>query len=120
MTTMSSCLDQLAADLDVLAWRRRAMWVTGLVYRNISSTAMGSNDGIRAELGELIGMVDECQRAEGDQVAGGLVAGDQQQEREVEQVGIGEPFAVDLRRGQDAEKVVRRWPRRSGAPRSAW
>ena len=54
-------------------------------------------------------MLDQRQGAQRDQVAGGFVAGHQQQEREVEQVFVGEPLFVDLGLGQDRQQVIARF-----------
>ena len=51
-------------------------------------------------------MVDQRQRAERDEVAGGLVARHEQQEGEVQQVFVGEFVAVDLGGGQHRQHVV--------------
>ena len=85
------------------------MWTTGLFHRSISSTAPGISDGIVDQQAALVGVVDQRQRAQRDQVAGGLVAGHQQQEREVEQVFVGEPVSVDLGVGQHRQQVVARF-----------
>ena len=53
-------------------------------------------------------MFDERLHAERDQIARCLVAGHQKQEREIEKVPIGEPFAVDLGLSKtNLEQVVR-------------
>ena len=49
----------------------------------------------------LVGMVEEGLHAPGHQVAGGLVAGDGQQEKEKLQLEIGESLAVDLDQRQE-------------------
>ncbi len=53
-------------------------------------------------------MVDERQRAERDQVAGGLVARHEKQEGEVQQVFVGQRGPVDLGGGQHRQHVVPR------------
>ena len=71
--------------------------------------------GVVDKLPALVRVVDEGQRAERDQVAGGLIARHQQQEGEIQQVVVGELLAVDLGAGQDRQHVVSRHAARLAA-----
>ena len=82
------------------------MCVTGVVQRSISSTAPGISDGSSTSCAHWSGWSMSAKRAERDQVAGGLVARDEEQEGEVQQVVVGELGAVDLGGGQDRQHVV--------------
>jgi hypothetical protein len=66
--------------------------------------------GKQAGLGEqpplLVGIPHQEQRAAGDQVAGGLVAGGEQRDAEHQDLGVVEPDAVDLGAGQRRDQVV--------------
>ena len=58
---------------------------------------------------ELAGVAGQRQQGVGDEVAGGVVAGDDQELEEAVQVVVGEPLAVDLR-GDDRRPYVVAWP----------
>ena len=64
------------------------MWVTGLVNRSISSTALGSSDGSARSIANWSGWSSSAKRTQRDEIAGGLVACDEKQEGEVEQIRV--------------------------------
>jgi hypothetical protein len=65
---------------------------------------------VAAEEVELVGVLQQRQRARGDQVARGLAAGVLQEQEEEIDLQLCEPFAVDLGTQQDAERSSRDRP----------
>ena len=53
-------------------------------------------------------MLDQRQHPAADQVAGGLVAGDRQEQEEDVELHLGEALAIDLGAHQHADQVVAR------------
>ena len=81
--------------------------------RRISSTAarhqlgVAAADGV-AQLGELVGPLDQRLEPGRHRVARGVVAGGDEQREEVVELVVGQHLAVDLRRQQVADDVVGR------------
>ena len=84
----------------------RAMFLIGLTQRSISSTASGRRSALGGQLVELVGMGEQLVHAAADDVAGRLVAADQDQQRLVDEGRLVEPVAVDLGVDQRADQVV--------------
>ena len=83
--------------------------MTGVAQRTISSTAVL---GVRLEVAvpelALVGVLGERLHAVADGVAGGLVAGDDEQDEERAELLRREPLAVDLGGHQHRGEVVAR------------
>ena len=87
--------------------------MTGVTQRSISSIARrASATGRRSSSRPLVGVLEQRQHAVGDQVAGGLVARDGEQQEEDVELELGERLAVDLGLEQHADEVVARVSRR--------
>ena len=84
--------------------------MTGDAQRRISSVAPTrcTWTGRDASSVVLIGVLEERVHAVGDRVAGGLVAGDRQQQEEEVEVHVGQRLAVDLGAEQRGDDVVTR------------
>ena len=71
--------------------------MTGVAQRRISSVMP---DGVRVDVASeqvpLVGVLEERVHAVRDRVAGGLVAGDGEQQEEEVEVHVGQRVAVDL------------------------
>ena len=106
--------DELLAGLDVRArparrrgWPTRAMFLIGDTQRSISSTAPGMQPGgVGGELRRLVGVGEELLHAAADDMAGGLVAADQDEQRLVDERVVVERVTVDLGMAQHADEVV--------------
>ena len=104
-TTLSPSLICLAAQLDVVGrgaaevHHRRAP-AQHLLDRGADERPVGP------QLRELVGVLVQGDHPVRDEVAGGLVAGDREQQEEQVDLEVGEPLAVDLGLGEDADEVV--------------
>ena len=76
----------------------RQNWITGDVQRTISSTALSIKRRVTAQLLQLGGVLHQRHDAAARGVAGGLVAGDDQQEAVREELEGRHVLAVDLAR----------------------
>ena len=74
------------------------MCITGEVQRRISSTAVGRSAASAASRARSVGVLAEGEHAAGDRIAGRLVAGEDEQVAEVEDLLIGQRFAIDAPR----------------------
>ena len=72
------------------------MFFTGDTQRSSSSTATGSSAGVGGERRPLVGLLEQGEHAAADDVAGRLVAADQQQQRLVHDRLVVEAVPVDL------------------------
>ena len=99
--------DALAADFDVGGRGARHVRHRGGPAQHLLDRCRDER-GVGDQLGALVRVVDQGQGAQRDEVAGGLVARHQQQEGEVQQIVVGELFAVDLGAGQNRQHVVAR------------
>ena len=84
----------------------RRKCITGVTQRSISSIAGREQRGVGREPGALVGVLEQRERAAGDEVAGGLAARVHQQHEEHVDVDLREPVAVDLGPQQHAQQVV--------------
>ena len=83
------------------------MFLIGDTQRSISSTAPGmSPSGIGGQPRRLVGVGEQLLDAAADDVAGGLVAADEDQEGLVHERVVVERVAVDLGVAQHADEVV--------------
>ncbi len=77
-----------------------------MAQRRISSIADGHQLGVGAQPGELVGIGQQRVHAVRGRVAGGLVAGDDEQQDEHVELGLGELVAVDLAVDELGDDVV--------------
>ena len=95
------------------------MFLIGDDQRSISSTAAGMPSGSFTSRCLLVGVPHQLFHAAAENVPGGLVAADQDQQGFADDVRVAEPVTVDLAVHEDAGEVVRRIlpPLRDGAER---
>ncbi len=84
----------------------RANWWIGVTQRSPSSTAAGSAGRIGGQRGPLLGVLGQGDDHAGEQVPGGLVAGDEQGHREGHQLAGGHRPTLDLRGHEGGHQVV--------------
>ena len=97
------------------------MFLIGETQRSISSTAPGmSPSGSAVSRGQLVGVGQELLHAAADDVAGRLVAADEDEERLVDERGVVEGVAVDLGVAQHADEVVAVLPVALRSARTGW
>jgi hypothetical protein len=63
---------------------------------------------VRTQPGELVRVLGQREHRVGEQVTGGVVAGDHQQLEEAVEIAVGEPLAADLRVDDRAPQVAGR------------
>jgi hypothetical protein len=100
-------LESLAAELEGLVDPPRNDLHGGVVAEHLLDGG-GDEGGVVAQGGPLLGVAGEGPRAVADQVAGGLVAGEQQHGGEHQQLGLAEVLAVVLGGTQGGQQVVLR------------
>ena len=86
----------------------RRKWCTGVAQRRISFGGRREQLGLVAQALQLVRVLDQRQHALGDRVAGGLVAGDREQQEVDVVLVLGQRAAVDLGLDELRDDVVAR------------